>query len=92
MTGGHDDQAWAKAHRLAHRHGGVDAKAAGRVGAGSHHAAAFGAPADGKGLTHQRRVTLFFDGAEEGVEVKVEDFAGGWHGAKEPERPRLGAT
>jgi hypothetical protein len=22
----------------------------------------------------------------------VEDLAGGWHGAKEPERPRLGAV
>ena len=47
-----------------------------RVRAGGHHAALVGPPADGEGLAAQRRVVQFFDRAEEGVQVEVQDGAG----------------
>ena len=71
-----DQQARAQAQGPAHRHGRVDAEAAGGVGAGGHHAAFLRPAADGKGLAAQGRVVQFFDGTEEGVQVEVQDGAG----------------
>ena len=79
VAGGHDEQPGAEAHGLAHGHGGMNAVAAGRIGARGYHTAALGPPADGERLAGKRGVALFFYGAEEGVEVEVEDLAGGWH-------------
>jgi hypothetical protein len=54
----------------------VNTKTAGSVGARSDHAPLVGSPADGEGLTPQAGIALFFDGTEEGIQIKVQDFAG----------------
>jgi hypothetical protein len=70
-----DQQARAEPQRPAHRHGRTDPKAAGGVGAGGHHAAFVRPAAHREGLAAQGRVVQFFDGAEEGIQVEVQDGA-----------------
>ena len=74
--------------RLAPRHGGPHAVAAGLVGRGGHHAPAAGA-ADDDRLAAQRRLVALLDGGEEGVQVEVEDRRSAAH---QPVAPGAGSS
>jgi hypothetical protein len=53
----------------------MNAALAGWIGARGDHSALFGSPTNRKGLSNQGRITLFFDSAEESIQVKMQDFS-----------------
>jgi hypothetical protein len=54
----------------------VYAKLASGIGTGGHHASAIRTATHCKGFALQFRISQFFDSAEKGVEIEMEDFAG----------------
>ncbi len=75
VAAAHGDEVRAALQGTGHGHGGVDAVLARGVGTGGDHAALIGRTADGEGLAAQRRVAQFLDGAEERVEIEVQNLA-----------------
>ena len=76
MTRGDDDELRAEAHRARHGHGGTNTK---RRAAYEHEATtprSSGLPPTANGLPRSE-VAQFFNGAEEGIKINVDDFT--WH-------------
>jgi hypothetical protein len=54
----------------------MDTEPAGSIRAGGHNAALIRSSTDREGFTAQGRVTQFFNGAEESIQVEMEDGSG----------------
>ena len=82
----HDDTVGALAHGGCHGHGRMDAELPRLVGRRGHHAATLGPPAHQHGQPAQLGVIQLLHGRVKGVQVGVDDVAGGWHGSANRQR------
>jgi hypothetical protein len=73
MIAAADDQFWAQADGLPHRHGGTDAQLTGGVRAGRNHSTAFWSATHCERFAAQFRLEVFLYSAVERVQVHVND-------------------
>jgi hypothetical protein len=71
-----DDQSRAETDSLGHGHGRTDAKTPRRIRTRRDHTAGIRSSANSKSSPAQAGIEVFFDRAEEGIKIEVQDFPG----------------